>query len=113
MVIDGLSPLLQVFDIPTSVAFYRDVLGFAVVSMSGKNPADSDWVMLKVGSSTMMLNTAYERHDRPAAPDSSRIESHRDTILYFGCDDADAIYAHLRSKGWNAKAPTTTHYGMR
>jgi hypothetical protein len=26
--IAGLTPLLEVFDLPTSIAFYRDVLGF-------------------------------------------------------------------------------------
>jgi glyoxylase I family protein len=32
--IRGLTPLLQVFDMPTSVRFYRDVLGFELVSTS-------------------------------------------------------------------------------
>ncbi len=26
--VEGVAPLIQVFDMPTSVAFYRDVLGF-------------------------------------------------------------------------------------
>ena len=30
--IDGMAPLLQVFDMPTSLRFYRDVLGFEVIS---------------------------------------------------------------------------------
>ena len=30
--IGGFATLLQVFDMPTSLAFYRDVLGFEVVS---------------------------------------------------------------------------------
>jgi catechol 2,3-dioxygenase-like lactoylglutathione lyase family enzyme len=30
----GLTPLIGVFDMPTALAFYRDVLGFAVVSAS-------------------------------------------------------------------------------
>ena len=32
--IRGMTPLLQVFDMPTSIAFYRDVLGFDLVSTS-------------------------------------------------------------------------------
>jgi len=32
--IRGMAPLLQVFDMPTSIAFYRDVLGFDLVSTS-------------------------------------------------------------------------------
>lgn len=35
----GLCPLLQVFDMPTSLAFYRDVLGFDFVQTSP--PADT------------------------------------------------------------------------
>jgi glyoxylase I family protein len=34
----GLAPLLEVFDMPTSIAFYRDVLGFQVVSTSRPVP---------------------------------------------------------------------------
>ena len=30
----GLTPLISVFDMPRALAFYRDVLGFAVVSAS-------------------------------------------------------------------------------
>jgi len=30
MDIHGIAPLLQVFDMPTSLHFYRDVLGFTV-----------------------------------------------------------------------------------
>lgn len=31
----GMSPLLQVFDMPVSLHFYRDVIGFEIVSTSG------------------------------------------------------------------------------
>jgi catechol 2,3-dioxygenase-like lactoylglutathione lyase family enzyme len=32
--VQGVAPLFQVFDMPTSIAFYRDVLGCEVVSTS-------------------------------------------------------------------------------
>lgn len=32
--IQGLCPLMQVFDMPTSLAFYRDLLGFQVVQQA-------------------------------------------------------------------------------
>ena len=113
MIIEGLCPLLQVFDMAASVAFYRDMIGFTVVSMSAQNEADSDWVMLKLGTSTLMLNTAYERRERPPMPDPLRVKVHRDTALYFGCDDADQVYAHLLAKGWTARPPVAKFYGMR
>jgi catechol 2,3-dioxygenase-like lactoylglutathione lyase family enzyme len=60
--------VLQVFDMPTSLAFYRDVLGFDVVS---EVPDDGrcDWVMLKRFESELMLNTAYDFDQRPPTPD--------------------------------------------
>lgn len=48
-----LCPLLQVFDMPTSLRFYRDVLGVAEVSKSGQ-----DWAWLRHGGADLMLNTA-------------------------------------------------------
>ncbi|MFZ0213142.1 MAG: VOC family protein [Candidatus Acidiferrales bacterium] len=36
--IRGMTPLLQVFDMRASIAFYRDVLGFEVVSRSEPQP---------------------------------------------------------------------------
>ena len=38
--IRGMAPLFQVFDMPTSVAFYRDVLGFEVRFMSSQFQAN-------------------------------------------------------------------------
>jgi hypothetical protein len=78
MTIHGVTPLLQVFNMPRSVAFYRDVLGFAVIHTS--EPGEQfDWAMLKRGDAVLMLNTAYESHERPSAPDPERVAAHADT----------------------------------
>jgi catechol 2,3-dioxygenase-like lactoylglutathione lyase family enzyme len=65
--IGGLATLLKDLDMPTSVSFYRAVLGFDVVS---EVPDDGrcDWMMLKRFESELMLNTAYEATTRPSAP---------------------------------------------
>jgi Glyoxalase/Bleomycin resistance protein/Dioxygenase superfamily len=47
--IRGMAPLLQVFDMPTSIAFYRDVLGFEVVTTSKPAPAEWHGVDAKYG----------------------------------------------------------------
>ena len=108
----GFVPLLQVFDMRTSVSFYRDVLGFEVVAQS--EPGDDfDWGMLKRDGMVLMLNTAYERDERPSAPDPARVASHDDTALFFACPDPDAAYAYLCAKGVSAKAPIVTGYGMK
>lgn len=97
---------------PTSVAFYRDVLGFTVVKQSGSGD-DFDWGLLQLGSAELMLNTAYDRNQRPPRPDMTRIAAHEDAVFYFGCRDVDAAYAHLRAKGIDVQPPKLAWYGMK
>jgi catechol 2,3-dioxygenase-like lactoylglutathione lyase family enzyme len=110
--LDGTVTLLQVFDMPTSLHFYRDLLGFGIVQQS--QPVDTcGWAWLRLDDTEIMLNTAYEDEYRPAAPDPSRVQAHEDTILYFGCPDVDAAYEFLRSKGISVPEPKNAPYGMR
>lgn len=111
----GLAPLLQVYDMPTSVRFYRDQLGFEVVNTS---PVMGDdyfhWAMLRLGEAELMLNTAYEFNDeRPPRPDPARNAAHQDTGLFFACPDVDAGYEELRAKGVEVNKPIVTGYGMK
>lgn len=97
---------------PVSVAFCRDILGFTIVSTS--DPGDHYyWAMLRLGDARLMLNTAYEDGERPSRPDPARVAAHADTALFFGCDSADEVYAHLCTKAWPTEEPVTTHYGMQ
>jgi glyoxylase I family protein len=115
---DGLCPLLQVFDMPTSVKFYRDVLGF---ELAGNSPIIHSpqgdychWCMLRRGSNTLMLNTAYDERERPPAPDPARFAAHSDTALFFSCADVDATFSQLLRFGVAVlEKPATTHYKMR
>ncbi len=117
----GVCPLLQVFDMPAALAFYRDVLGFAVVQTAPPQNAVADdeygWVWLRHGpgdGTELMLNAAYDPDvRRPPAPDAARLAAHRDTVLFLGCSDVDAAYRHLRARGVRVAEPTTTSYGMR
>lgn len=110
--VDGLCPLLQVFDMPASVSFYRDVLGFEIVDSAP--PGDEwDWVWLRLNDTDLMLNTAYESPHRPSSPDSARVRAHADTVLFLGCPDVDEAYEHLRGHGLDVEAPTTAPYGMK
>jgi len=112
MDVRGMAPLLQVFDMPASIAFYRDVLGFEVVSTSGPGPRFG-WALLKLQDVELMLNTAYEDEARPPAPDSARVACHADTCIYFGCPDVEAAYSHLRAQGIDVKKPVVQPYGMK
>ncbi len=108
----GLAPLLQVFDMPTYLKFYRDVLGCEIVEPLGQGD-EMAWVLLRLNQIDLMLNTAYEKHHRPPAPDPARQAAHRDTTIYFGCSDVDGVYRHLLAKGIQVKEPQVAPYGMR
>jgi catechol 2,3-dioxygenase-like lactoylglutathione lyase family enzyme len=110
----GMTPLIQVFDMATSLKFYCDVLGFDIVQTDSNTVAPNhNWVWLRRGNIDLMLNTAYEYDKRPPVPDSRRIATHGDTGLFFGAPDVDAIYAHLRAKGIDAREPHVAPYGMK
>jgi catechol 2,3-dioxygenase-like lactoylglutathione lyase family enzyme len=72
-----------------------------------------DWVLLELNGSQLMLNTAYEADDRPAAPDPHRTAAHRDTTLFFDCADVDEACAFLRRKGLQVEDPAVRDYGMK
>ena len=112
LAISGSVTLLQVFDMPTSLHFYRDLLGFQVVQRSQPGD-DCGWAWLRLNAAELMLNTAYEPEHRPGRPDPARIQAHEDITLYFGCPDVDAAYSFLKSIGVAATEPKTAPYGMR
>jgi glyoxylase I family protein len=97
---------------PASLAFYRDVLDFYVVS---EVPDDGrcDWVMLKRFESVLMLNTGYEADARPPAPEPTRISAHADTALFFDCDDVDVAHDYLQQHCFIVTTPIITGYGMK
>lgn len=111
----GVCPLLQVYDMPRAVQFYRDKLGFEVVSTSPVlGPDKFHWALLKLGSAEIMLNTAYEfDHERPVPADRVRAAAHEDTTLYFGCPDVEGMYEELRGRGVAVKPPKVASYGMK
>lgn len=110
--LEGAVTLLQVFDMPRSLAFYRDVLGFHLVSQAP--PGEHfDWGLLERDGVQLMLNTAYEAPDRPSAMEGARVAAHADTCLFIGCPDVDAAYGHLRALGVAVQAPRIAPYGMK
>ena len=112
--VESAAPLFQVFDMRRSVAFYRDVLGFEVIATSpSRGPDDFDWGLLRLEGIELMLNTAYEKDERPPEPDPSRVTAHADTALFFACRDVDAAYAYLRAQGVSVEPPAIAQYGMK
>jgi glyoxylase I family protein len=111
--IEGLAPYIEVFDMPVSLRFYRDVLGFELTGSSGEGD-DVDWVMLELGNSQFMMNTAYEKTHRPAKPDPARQQAHRDITFYFNCPDIDGLYNYLSDRKVEVvRPPHITVYGWK
>ena len=108
----SMTPLLSVFDMPTALKFYRDILGFKIDQDTGQGDS-SGWVMLQKDSVTIMLNTAYDDDERPAAPNPNHHAIHRETYLYFMCPNPDAAYEFLKEKGLKLDPPTIAYYGMK
>lgn len=113
----GVTPLLMVFDMVEAVQFYRDLLGFEVVGASPvvQTPEGrfSHWVWLKRDGADVTLNTAYDAGERPAERDEVHWAGHADTWLYLACEDVDAAFAHVISKGIDAAPPAMTSYGRK
>jgi glyoxylase I family protein len=110
--IKGMAPLIQVFDMPRSLHFYRDRLGFTLVNRSGETD-DCGWALLRLSGVEIMLNTIYETGDRPPSPDPARNVAHGDLCFFFLCADVDAVYRQLRDAGFSAKEPVIRNYGMK
>jgi uncharacterized glyoxalase superfamily protein PhnB len=109
----SLTPLLQVFDMTASLAFYRDVLGFEVIQQAPTQDDDCDWAWLRCNEAELILNTRYEKPERPPQPDAASVTAHDDTTLFIGCPDVDAAYEHLRARGIAVSPPTIAPYGMK
>lgn len=110
--ISYLTPLIQVFNMPRSLSFYRDILGFEVVSDSGDGD-DSSWVLLTLDGCDLMLNDQYEPGKVPGQPPAERSKWHSDTCLYLGCADPQAIFKYLEGKIVDLRPPIVTGYGMK
>lgn len=108
----GLAPLLQVFDVPTSLHFYCRVLGFSLVDQAGP-PEYPHWLLLRLNKTELMMEPLYPEKDRPAVPDEARRLAHADTTLYFGCPEVEKAYVRMRDNGFAVDPPRVAYYGMK
>ena len=109
IIIRGLCPLIQVFDMDNSLRFYCDLLGFEIVQKA----EGGGWAWLRHGTAELMLNTAYDDDERPEKPDPARSLGHQDTSLFIGCPNIDSAYEYFHSKGVNVSKPKVAWYGMK
>lgn len=110
----GLTPLLAVFDMQTSLSFYTDTLGFTVVSASPEvETAEgrfSHWMWLRFGPVEIMLNTQYDSNERPSTPSE---KTPREAMFYIGCTSVEDVYAAFARRGLQAEPPKIASYGLK
>ena len=107
----GIAPLLLVYDMPASIRFYRDTLGFEL-KQTAETPEKEDnytWALLNLNGIELMMEPKFHEKLRP----SSYAIQDKDMLLYFGCPDVDAAYANLHAKGIEIKKPIITGYGFK
>jgi glyoxylase I family protein len=115
----GVCPYFEVYDMPASLRFYCDQLGFTIVEHSphrgGNDPYRYHWVWLRLGTADVMLNGCYEfDEERPTRQEHLQLRAHRDACLFFSCPDVDAAYAELTARGVVIdQPPKVAPYGMK
>lgn len=111
----GLTPLFFVYDMPTSLRFYCDLLSFEVVRNSPPvEEVTFHWCLLRLGGAELMLNTEYEfNSERPAQRPPAFTQAHSKVCLYIDCPDVDAAYEQLKDKVPTIRKPTIAYYGMK
>ena len=100
-----LIPLIFVEDIDSSVAFYRDKLGFGMAE-KWERDGKLAWCRLQRGGSAVMLEQACDED----GPTESR---GRGVGFFFLCDDADVMHAELCAIGLRIAPPKIAFYGMK
>ena len=99
MIITELTPVFRTWDISGSVAFYRDVLGFDVLTH------EEHWAMLAFGTVRLMLSApnAHEGDVKPGFTGS----------LYFRVTDAQEVWERVHEKASICYPIEDFEYGMR
>lgn len=101
MRLEALTPLLRTWDLPGSVAFYTEILGFRCDSFSDER----GWAALRRDDVRLMLArpNQHENHVAPGFTGS----------LYFRTDDADGLWQLLKDKARVCYSIESFDYGMR
>jgi uncharacterized glyoxalase superfamily protein PhnB len=95
----SLTPMLRTWDMPASIAFYRDVLGFRC------DATDAGWASLDRDGVTIMLSGPNEHLDERAPAFTGS--------LYIRTDDVDALWAALKDRVRVCYPIEDFDYGMR
>lgn len=101
------TPLLNVRDGKTSIAFYKEALGFSIINEFADG-ADMHWAKLENGSIKLMIN------QREAATSLDRIEreTFQGVVFYFEVDSVHRFQRELLARGYPVTEPEPMPYGV-
>ena len=91
LAISALSPMLKTRDLPATIAFYKDVLGFSVANEMNDDDGRPSWCCLESTGARIMFYSA-DGLDAPPGPPAMT------GVLYFNPADVRAIWAHLKDR---------------
>lgn len=106
----SLAPNLMVENVPETIAFYSDLLGFET-AMSFPEEGDPVWAMLKSGEVTIMLQGQQSLQDD--IPGFTDMPIGASATLFIETDDVETLYTSIKDKADIVKDIETTFYGMR
>jgi uncharacterized glyoxalase superfamily protein PhnB len=94
-------------DVPASIAFYTDVLGFEVTGRM-EDVGKTGWASLRHGSVQIMLASPHHEPE-PVKVDGRYPQS----VYYFYPEDVVALRDSIAAKGYDVGALRVTFYGMK
>ncbi len=86
-------PLLQVSNLAETLGYYRDVLGFGIVSL-WPTEGPPKWAHVTRGAAHLLLTFDLGTSDRPFIA-----EKGNGVVLYVVVDDIEATYRELEERG--------------
>ena len=111
MKLKNLIPMLNVSNLESSLKFYKDALGFEVVSPT-EALTEWRWGIIRSGETELMLS---ETHSDLGF--TKNIDPHENTswptVFYFYPDNVEALYKHMTTRGFRVTPLEVTFYGMK
>lgn len=98
--------MLAVRDLPGTVRFYVEKLGFNCCGLFGDPPV---WAEVERDGVAVMLNAPPRARVEADVPRKSRDYQ----VYYFNADDVGALHAEYRSRGVGVSDLRVTTYGMK